>query len=119
MRAQDYTLSSPYAVKCICYKSRETKESPTGFIPSEKLNKRESTEPNTTSEEKENDPTEEECIVPAANGEDVEMGDEIGDTEPKDATDPYEQHFGMKPEVLSEKSRGAVQDHSWKRQERN
>lgn len=31
-----------------------------------------------------------------------------------DATDPYDQHFGMKPEVLSETSRDCVQNHSWK-----
>ena len=50
------------------------------FIPSEKLNKRKSTEPNTTAEEKEN---EEEGIVLATNGEDVEMGDEVGDVDLK------------------------------------
>jgi len=31
-----------------------------------------------------------------------------------DATDPYEQHFGMKPQLLSKNSRASVQDHSWK-----
>ena len=31
-----------------------------------------------------------------------------------DATDPYEQHFGMKPQMLSEKLRNSVQNHSWK-----
>jgi len=53
------------------------------FIPSEKLNKRKSTDTNAISEEKEDDPTEEEGIAPAANGEDGEMGDEAGDTDPK------------------------------------
>ena len=53
------------------------------FIPSEKLNKRKSTEPNTIfSEEKENEGAKQEGIVPAANGEDEEMGDEVGDADP-------------------------------------
>jgi U3 small nucleolar RNA-associated protein 25 len=50
------------------------------FVPSEKLNKRKSTEPN--SEEKENDAAKEEGIVPIVNGEDVDMGDETRDTDP-------------------------------------
>lgn len=50
------------------------------FIPSEKLNKRKSTEPNaSSSEEKEND---EEGTVLATNGEDVEMEDDAQDTDP-------------------------------------
>lgn len=53
------------------------------FIPSEKLNKRKSTEPNaSSSEEKENDAAKEEGTVPATNGEDVEMDDEAQDTGP-------------------------------------
>ena len=48
------------------------------FIPSEKLNKRKSTEPNaSSSEEKENDA----AVVPATNGEDVEMEDETRDAD--------------------------------------
>ena len=48
------------------------------FIPSEKLNKRKSTEPNaSSSEEKENDA----ATVPATNGEDVEMEDETRDAD--------------------------------------
>ena len=31
-----------------------------------------------------------------------------------DANDPYEQHFGMNPQALSEESRGSVQNNSWK-----
>ena len=95
------------------------------FIPSEKLNKRKS---NSASEEKENDAAKE-STAPAADGEEV---DESGDVGPQgsfqlqiflrpidynffpDATDPYEQHFGMKPQVLSEKSRASVQNNSWK-----
>ena len=49
------------------------------FIPSEKLNKRKSTEPN--AEEKENDSAKEEDTVPATNGEDVEMKDEEQDAD--------------------------------------
>ena len=55
------------------------------FIPSEKLNKRKSTgiEPNASSlEEKENDAAKEEGTVPATNGEDVEMEDEVQDADP-------------------------------------
>ena len=53
------------------------------FIPSEKLNKRKSTEPNaSSSEEKENDTAREEGTVPASNGEDVEMEDEAQDADP-------------------------------------
>jgi U3 small nucleolar RNA-associated protein 25 len=52
------------------------------FIPSEKLNKRKSTEPNaSSSEEKENDAAKEEGTVPATTGEDVEMEDEAQDTD--------------------------------------
>lgn len=53
------------------------------FIPSEKLNKRKSTgtEPNaSSSEEKENDAPKE-GTVPAKNGEDVEMEDEVKDAD--------------------------------------
>jgi U3 small nucleolar RNA-associated protein 25 len=98
------------------------------FIPSEKLNKRKSREPTSASEEKENNAAKEESTAPAADGEDVE---ESGDAGPQgsfqlqrflrvdysffaDATDPYEQHFGMKPHVLSEKSRASVQNNSLK-----
>jgi U3 small nucleolar RNA-associated protein 25 len=53
------------------------------FIPSEKLNKRKSTEPNTSSlEEKENGAAKEEGTVPAINGEDIEMEDGEQDTDP-------------------------------------
>lgn len=53
------------------------------FIPSEKLNRRKSIEPNaSSSEEKENDVAKEEGTVPATNGEDVEMEDEARDTNP-------------------------------------
>ena len=52
------------------------------FIPSEKLNKRKSTEPNaSSSEEKENGAAKEEGTVPATNEEDVEMGDEVQDAD--------------------------------------
>lgn len=55
------------------------------FIPSEKLNKRKSTEPYENSEEKENDMSKEDGVVPAENGADVntgdvDMGDEAEDT---------------------------------------
>ena len=49
------------------------------FIPSEKLNKRKSTEPN--AEEKENDSAKEDDTVPATNGEDVKMKDEEQDAD--------------------------------------
>ena len=55
------------------------------FIPSEKLNKRKSTEPTrsaSSSEEKENDPAKEEGTVLATSGEDIEMEDEAQDTDP-------------------------------------
>ena len=50
------------------------------FIPSEKLNKRKSTEPNASSSE--NDVAKEDVTVPATNGKDVEMEDEAQDADP-------------------------------------
>ena len=53
------------------------------FIPSEKLNKRKSTDPSaSSSEEKEDDSAKEKGTVPATNGEDAEMDDEAQDTGP-------------------------------------
>lgn len=52
------------------------------FIPSVKLNKRKSTEPNASSSEEKENAAKEEVIVSATSGEDVEMEDEAQDANP-------------------------------------
>ncbi|KIJ68111.1 hypothetical protein HYDPIDRAFT_107761 [Hydnomerulius pinastri MD-312] len=98
---------------------RETEES----FSHEKLNKRKAVKVAAELEEepghsilqdKTNSQTEDE----AAGDEDVEMSDTeeaaANENDPADAYEPYDHHFGLNPEILSESNRISVDQRNWK-----
>ncbi|KAL4074091.1 hypothetical protein V8B97DRAFT_1938099 [Scleroderma yunnanense] len=62
------------------------------------------------------DDTPESTTTPAENRatDEMHLTDKIADADPADAFLPYEQHFGINPVVLTERSRSSVDQRHWK-----